>query len=1153
MKFSKLRLLGFKSFVDQSEFIIHDGLTGVVGPNGCGKSNLVEALRWVMGENSYKNMRASGMDDVIFAGSLNRPARNTAEVTLVLENSDRKAPAAFNDTDVLEITRRIERESGSIYRINSREARARDVQLLFADASTGARSPSLVGQGRIGEIISQKPIQRRAILEEAAGISGLHNRRHEAELRLKAAEVNLERLEDIMTQIETQLDGLKRQARQASRYRNLSAEIRKCEATVFYLRWAELTQQSAEAQQAFRLAEQDVVGSSACQASTAKDQAVAAHHLPELRQHEVEAAAVLQRLNLASAQLDQDEKRLSDRNTELDARLQQLSSDAKREEVQISENAGILGDLNKEYQNLVADKQAAADYLLTNSKIRIEKEHQLQILENEYSTATSAIANAEAEQRRSRLQLVETTARLEKLNNDVDRSSLVLVEISMQITRDSGLEDKQVAVSMALEKLQQAETSAVDAENRVSAARETETELRLVTNQAERESNRLETEARTLSKMLLGSGDKRFPPVVDKLTVSPGYEIALGAALGEDLDIPLGTESPAHWGLTSSQLTDPELPAGVEPLSSFVDGPVELGRRLKQIGIVKKSAIASIIDSLVCGQRLVSIEGDVWRWDGMRAAANAPTPAAKRLEQKNRLAEIEVKRVEIDQSALSLRKELNEKKLDVSSFASVDQLARETLRECQKQVAVARNLYATAERNVSEILARQTALEEQHTRLEQERSEATERHSSAVKEEGALKDISCLQNDLGDIRLRVVDLRRNVAETQALVRTLDREAQIRDNRLTAVEREQKNWKRRNIAASDQMKVLALRIEETRAERDTLVTDPDIFNQKRRELFKQISLSEDLRKQSADKLAKAELGVADSDRQAKSALEALSRSREARGRAEERSSAARDRCLDIEKRIREELELEPSATRKLAGLDNVNTVPDRVIVEAKLEKLKREREKLGGVNLRADDEAREISEKLDVMGTDRDDLVEAIKRLRTGIYNLNKEARERLLAAFEIVNGHFRDLFSTLFGGGQAELKLTEAEDPLDAGLDIIARPPGKKPQTMTLLSGGEQALTALSLIFAVFLTNPSPICVLDEVDAPLDDANVERYCSLLERMREQTETRFITITHNPITMSRMDRLYGVTMAERGVSQLVSVDLETATDFIEQDS
>ncbi|MBL4785078.1 MAG: chromosome segregation protein SMC, partial [Cohaesibacteraceae bacterium] len=631
------------------------------------------------------------------------------------------------------------------------------------------------------------------------------------------------------------------------------------------------------------------------------------------------------------------------------------------------------------------------------------------------------------------------------------------------------------------------------------------------------------------------------------------YEIALGAALGEDLDIPLGSESPAHWSLTTSQLTDPELPAGVEPLSSFVDGPVELDRRLKQIGIVNKSAIASIIDTLVCGQRLVSIEGDIWRWDGMRAAANAPTPAAKRLEQKNRLSEIEVKRIEIDQTALSLRKDLNEKKSDVSSFASVDQLARETLRECQKQVAAARDLYAMAERNVSELLARQTALQEQHTRLEQERSEATERYSSAVKEEGALKDISCLQNDLGDIRLRVVDLRRNVAETQALVRTLDREAQIRDNRLTAVEREQKNWKRRNIAASDQMKVLASRIEESRAERNTLVIDPDIFNQKRRELFKQISLSEDLRKQSADKLARAEMGVADSDRQARSALEALSRSREARGRAEERSSAARDRCLDIEKRIREELELEPSATRNLAGLDNVKSVPDRAIVETKLEKLKREREKLGGVNLRADDEAREISEKLDVMGTDRDDLVEAIKRLRTGIYNLNKEARERLLVAFEIVNGHFRDLFSTLFGGGQAELKLTEAEDPLDAGLDIIARPPGKKPQTMTLLSGGEQALTALSLIFAVFLTNPSPICVLDEVDAPLDDANVERYCSLLERMREQTETRFITITHNPITMSRMDRLYGVTMAERGVSQLVSVDLETATDFIEQDS
>src|SRR5262245_3768439 len=1127
MKLTRLRLLGFKSFVEPTDFLIEPGLTGVVGPNGCGKSNLVEALRWVMGESSHKSMRAASMDDVIFSGSNTRPARNNAEVAIAIDNSTRSAPAAFNDQDSLEIARRIERDSGSNYRINGREVRARDVQILFADASTGARSPALVHQGRIGEIIQAKPEQRRRVLEEAAGVAGLHARRHEAELRLKAAETNLLRVEDVIGQLAAQIDGLKKQARQAIRYRTVSLQVRKAEATLYHLRWSSANNEVTEAEHAKDVGVRTVAERVGAEAEASKRQALAAASLPELREAEARAGAALHRLNVALQDLDREEARAKDRIVELDMRLVQFAADTEREQRLAADAEQAIARLAAEEETIRNEAQESAGRRSGVDAKASEADTGLRAAEKIFSDLTTALADLAAQRSRFQNTAREQNERIARISSEIEA---IERELATLPTADSSplvaiLEGAQAALT-------EAEAAAVAAEAAHNVARAEMDAASTTLAESEKRVQRLETEAKTLSKMLSLETGSLWPPVIEHISVEKGYEKALGAALGDDLDAPIDPSSPMHWTEVAPESSDPALPDGVESLAQHVKAPAQLKRRLSQIGVAERSACIRLAGALKTGQRLVSREGDLWRWDGFVAAAHAPTGAARRLAQRSRFAEIdselEIARNEVDAVRRTL--EAAQSAFDVAGSAETETRARE--------------------RDLNRHAARLSALAEARARLNMSRDEAATAKTDAEKALNALAPSADLETKLAQVRGDIASKRSRLAEVQAEQQASVREAELADRRLATLATDKKDWIERQQGARNQIATLEQRTIEAKRDRTELENAPKVFAEKRSALTTEVQNAEAARRSCADRLQQAETALAQADRDARAALEAASAAREELARAEERFEGAKRRLSDVGREIRDMLEIEPSAVAELAEIGPTDPLPDMVEIEERLERLRRERERLGAVNLRAEEELREVESQHSSLTGERDDLVEAIKKLRLGIQSLNREARERLLTSFEQVNKHFQHLFTKLFGGGTAELQLIESEDPLEAGLEILAKPPGKKPATLSLLSGGEQALTALALIFAVFLTNPAPICVLDEVDAPLDDHNVERFCDLLDEMTKSTDTRFVIITHNPITMARMNRLYGVTMAERGVSQLVSVDLEAAVRFRE---
>ncbi|WP_026783189.1 chromosome segregation SMC family protein [Pleomorphomonas koreensis] len=1150
MQFERLKIQGFKSFVDVSEFVIEPGLTGVVGPNGCGKSNLVEAMRWVMGESSYKAMRASGMDDVIFSGSGKRPARNAAEVTLVLRNDQRTAPAAFNDADLLEVTRRIERQSGSAYRINGKEVRARDVQLLFADASTGARSPAMVRQGQIGELIAAKPTQRRTILEEAAGISGLHSRRHDAELRLKAAETNLTRMEDVLREIEARLEGLRKQARQAARYRNLSADIRKAEATVGFLRLGDLAAQVEEAEAQMKDSFGAVADAQSAQTEAVRRQAIVAAELPALRDRAVETAAALQRLRIALAESEAEERRARERLAELTRRAEEIARDRAREAALVAENDERLAALADEAEALAAEA-------LSEEERRAEAEAQvadiagrLAAVDADLAAATAAEAEAAALRGALEREIREAGVRLDRMLGDLEALDAELAELDDRLDADD-------AIAAAREEVEYAAAGVFEAEEAVAAAEAgraaAEAERLAATGplaEAERELQKLDTEARTLARMLDIEHGQLFPPLVDRLTPQKGFETALAAALGEDIEAPMDDRAPAYWTMPGDGADDPPLPDGVPPLSKYVEGPDLIRRRLRQIGVVKAEEAARLQPRLAAGQMLVTLDGALWRWDGYAAAADAPTIAAGRLAARNRLAEIDALRDTAAGLCAARRLVLDGAEARLREAEAEERAAREAVKAAERAATAARDGLLLAERALAETVARRAAAAGQRERLAIDAEDLAARKAEAEERYADLADAAELAVRVQALRMDAAEMRARFSEARAAVDLIRREGELRGRRRETIDRERAGWGDRVRRAAAHLDELDDRLAQVEDERAELIDRPDEIVQARRGLMRAIGEAETAATEASDRLRAREIEAGDADRAAAEALSRLSTIREGRVRAEERLSAVKQRLEEYAGEIRDRFDAPIYALRQLAEIDEAAPLPDVAGIETRLERLRVERDKLGGVNLQAETEQAELEERLDTLVNEREDLIEAIRRLRQGIQNLNREARERLLNAFGIVNAHFQRLFVHLFGGGTAELQLVDAEDPLEAGLEILARPPGKKPQTMTLLSGGEQALTAMALIFAVFLTNPAPICVLDEVDAPLDDANVERYCDLLEEMARSTETRFVVITHNPITMARMNRLFGVTMAERGVSQLVSVDLETAESFRE---
>jgi chromosome segregation protein len=1149
LKFTRLRLSGFKSFIEPTELFIEPGLTAIVGPNGCGKSNLFDAMRWVMGETRPTSVRGSEMDDVIFAGSANRPSRNMAEVSIIVDNSERKAGGAYNDYDTIEISRRIEREAGSVYRINGRDVRQRDVQIFFADASSGAGSTAFVRQGQIGLLISQKPLARRAILEEAAGISGLHQRRHEAELRLRAAETNLSRLDDVIREVEGQLQNLKKQARQASRYRNLSGHIRKAEALAHYLRWtaAELKLAAAQEELSATSSAVEACTSRAAEASTI--QANLAAELPPLRDAEAARSAALHRLIVERDALDAEEQRAREAAQRLRQRIAQAEQDKEREQALDADAEAALGKLNDEAGVLdAAADRAEADIAGAEDKARELNE---------------ALAEADRMLERVTAELAEWNARKASTERSRDVAKALAETSAAQLGEAQSRLDAAMETAAAAPDVVAAEAQAEGARgltevtrNAFSIAREAlelaeqeEEDARKPLEQAEIDVQRLAAETKALSELLNPEGAGLWPPLVDAVKVQPGYEAALAAALGDDLQAPLDEAAPAHWrdlGEFTGLAGDPrKLPDGTQPLSKFVVAPQALARRLDMTGVAFPDQGATLQKQLKPGQRLVSPRGDLWRWDGYAASADAPSPAAVRLAQRNRLVALEDEMAKAKETKAAAFARYDAAKTAANQAREIEESAERDARDSEQSLISAQDNATKSARAAAERASRLASLEAEIRRLTQSRDAALEAEREAIAELGALGDGIALAASAADARGTAATARTDAGEARATLDGFRRERDARTQRLGAIGEDRSRWQSRRDAAAAQVAELDRRREELAVELTAAEAVPAEIATRRNALLDAISVAEAQRNEAADARTQAESRLSEADRHSKAADSALSSAREDRARAQALHEGAEARIIELTTRVRDELDCEPVELGEKAEIEEGQELPALEQAEKRVERLKQEREQLGGVNLRAEEEASEHEQRLTTLTADRNDLQGAIDRLRRGIQSLNREGRERLLESFEKVNKNFQELFTKLFQGGEAKLTFTESEDPLEAGLEIFARPPGKRLQSLALLSGGEQALTAMALILAVFLVNPAPVCVLDEVDAPLDDANVERFCNLLDEMTRLTDTRFLVITHHALTMSRMHRLFGVTMAERGVSQLVSVSLSDA--------
>ena len=1144
MRLTRLRLNGFKSFVDPTDLVIHEGLTGVVGPNGCGKSNLLEALRWVMGENRPTAMRGGGMEDVIFAGAATRGARHFAEVALTIDNAERLAPAGFNDQDTLEIVRRITRDAGSAYRVNAREARARDVQMLFADASTGAHSPALVRQGQIAELISAKPKARRRILEEAAGISGLYARRHEAELRLSAAEANLVRVDDVLEGLSLQIATLTRQARAAARYREIGEDLRRAEGMLLYRRFREADAAVAEAERALRerLIVQGRAEAAARAAGTAREVAEAA--LPGLREEEAIAAAVMQRLGVEQAQLAEAETRARAAIETLRSRLAQIDRDAERESVLNRDAAEVIARLEWEETQLARAAEGEADRLAVAAETARAAGAMLADREAELSALTEDTARLAARHQSAQRMVADTQGLLARAEAELARSVTAQgAAVAAEITAAEAFAAAEDAQEAARALAEDTEAALAEAEAARAEAQDREAAARAARSSAEGEAQALRAEVAGLARLVEREA-QAGAQVLDLMQVTPGHEAALGAALADDLRAPAGAGR-SGWVDLPPYADVPALPAGAEPLALNVAGPSVLARRLGLIGMVARDRGAALQAALQPGQRLVSLEGDLWRWDGFRAAAeDAPQASAMRLRQLNRLVQLKRDLEDVAARADGARLAHEALQVRLADLARADAMARDARRAADARVTEANRAAARAEADRSIAGGRVEAAGLAVARYRAEVAEAMAALEEARAVLDDLPEIDGARAQVERAKIAVEGARISMLTHRSAHDEVRREAEARVRRRQEVTKELSGWRLRLDTAEKRAVELADRRSATADDLAEALATPEDIAERREALADALAVAETRRARATDVLASGEAAARAAQGSERDAERGAGEAREGRARAEVLLDAARDGRAAAGTRIREEMDLTPDQLLSALKADP-DAMPDAEALDTEVGRLKRQREALGAVNLRAEEDLTQVGGEHDRLAIEKTDLEEAIAKLRAGISGLNREGRERLLTAFEQVNTNFGTLFTTLFGGGEARLVLVESDDPLEAGLEIMCQPPGKKLSVLSLLSGGEQTLTAMALIFAVFLANPAPICVLDEVDAPLDDANVTRFCDLLDEMTRRTETRFLIITHHAVTMARMDRLFGVTMAEQGVSQLVSVDLRRA--------
>ncbi len=1150
MQITELRIAGFKSFVDPQTVPVEPGLTGIVGPNGCGKSNLLEALRWAMGASSARAMRGGEMDDLIFSGADGRPARETAEVTLVLDNSKRTAPPEFNAADTLEILRRLKRGAGSSYKLNGRTVRGKDVQLLFADASTGANSPALVRQGQISELIGSKPQNRRRILEEAAGIAGLNTRRHEAELKLKGAETNLERLAEVSAEVERQLNSLKRQASKARKYRRLADEIHALDALIAHLKWTESRIACETARAHLSEAHRAVEELSRADAQSERLRIEAGEGIAPLREAESAVAAKLGQARINLVKLETERKSAADLHARLDGEAQRLMEDLAREQATMQEAEAAAETAKRELAALpVLDADQSAEVEAQTRATLEAARAKLAEYERAADDAQSRLSETRARRRASEENAEAQRQRQIHVQSNVDklRADIAGLEDAISLTRNlKEAKDEAAAAELALH---DAERAVDTAESQLSEIRQVEIAAHEPRDTADAAVRTLEAEISGLEKLLQTAEGSSAPPVVDRIRTRDGYEKAVAAALGDDIEAPTDRTAALFWG--GADAVGQPLPQGARPLIELTEAPAELSSRLSQCGLVKVEDGTRLMRSLQPGQRLVSVEGHLWRWDGFIRTPAAPVSAAIKLEQKARL-----------DSARQELPLLKEKQSQTQNTLENAKTARET---AELELKALRQTIAPAQARLSAGRARVSESAQASERAAMKRDSSGEALARAEAElatvvqalallsppSGAADD-SLIEAAVQSARIEVAQAREEEIEARGRLTDITRGREQAIARRDALTRDSETWSQRAASAAERLERLSQRKSDAAIEAIKAKALPDSLAAGIEELAAQVETLESERKAASDTLAEKEAALREAETAARKANSDASAARESLAGWKVKLENAEARLAESVEVARNNFQRAPEGLLTIAesGIDEAEMgefTPREA--ETRVERLRRERDQLGGVNMNAEEEASELEERLGSQITERDDLTAAIEKLREGVKTLNDEGRDRLLEAYEKVNEHFKALFTALFRGGQAELRLVDADDPLNAGLEIFAQPPGKRLGTLNLMSGGEQALTAAALIFAVFLSRPAPICVLDEVDAPLDDANVDRFCNMLAEMRQRTDTRFVVITHNPVTMSRMDRLFGVTMREKGVSKLVSVDLEAAEELV----
>lgn len=1137
MKFQSVRISGFKSFLEPTEIQMNMGLTGVVGPNGCGKSNIVEAIKWIMGENSARQMRGDGMDDVIFSGTNERPSRNFAEVSIKLDNSEKKAPAIFNHYDEIEITRKIEREKGSVYRVNGKQVRARDIQLIFADNGTGARSSGIVGQGRIAQIIDSNPEDRRVILEEAANIKGLHSRRHEAELKLKGASDNLDRLSDIEQTYKEQLIELEKQGRKAARYRSVGERIRKAEATLFFNLMNNAKKEANDLDIQLKKANENVSQGQIKVAEHIKSQLHLANKIPDLKKDEAEKAATLQTLNITKIKLDEEKSSAQNALQNIINQINLINNDIARES-EIKEDAKkSLSTLLTEEKNLKEDSENFSTKITKATDLVKKLRSISDAADDKLSTITSEIYSiksdkSDLEKRINNLkQKIEVTQnQLANFNIEDDKNRFKLdkekiINLKKLIQENNQLND---GYKVELEKLEKLETRLIEEKNT-----------------AVFEFNKVNLEFDSLST-LLGRDTLNSNTLEKTIGNINNLEEAIGSVLGETLLAPIlsddqSTENTTYWRDDFKTISPASLPESVIPIVTKITKSSILDTALKGVGIVNNKEIAfKLQKKLTFGQALTTPSGGLWRWDGFVQPQGVQNSYSERLQQIARLRLLQNKLPSLEEN-----QSLSEKRLD----------------ECFNNIKKYKDDLSNLQVKLSSLISESNQLELQNTKVESKllSSEALIKELKNT-ERMSLEELSELEKEFNNsvnlpsllaeelkVRNNADQSRNELTDAMAAEQQIKSEESFQSRNLIQLGHQKENWKVREEEAKTRLISLEERLKTSQDEKNRLSTLPESFEKKEAELNIKIEEAISNRNIAADQLVKNETSLNDADKQVREAEKVVSTLREEMIKIEALLNLSKAKIQNIEERVFEKLKIKSTELNKFINTkEEDQPIKSIEILEKTLQRLLNERETLGAVNLRAEDEMNEMLNKIEVMSKERVDLEEAIAKLRSGIFELNKEGRQRLKESFEEVNENFKQLFQKLFGGGNAELRLVGNEDPLQAGLEVLASPPGKKMQLLSLLSGGEQALTAISLIFSVFLCNPAPICILDEVDAPLDDTNVGRFCDLLNQIVDETNTYFMVITHHRLTMAKMDRLFGVTMEQKGISKLVSVDLEQAS-------